>query len=340
MIPIRAPMPTPVPPLHRRQPALDVLKGIGIVAVVVGHISFNRALVAQIFMFHMPLFFLVGGALHDPATPQRAYLLAKARSLLLPYGCFLLILWPLELLLAVPDHSAGGRWTWTLLGAPLLFGGQRLTGFASVFWFVTCYFLTQQLVHLLLRRSRLPVCAAVGGLMLVLAWLLPELALPWGAQVVLVSAPLYLIGYAARQVDLARWLPVSVLLTGAALLLNVAGVANTFDLKAGQFGVPVVTLASALAVVAVLAVLAARIHTSVAGRVLAALGGASMTIMFLHQLVQLTMAKQLGVMAAAPRVLAALLLCYLAHVLISSSPLASRLLLGRRPRAPATGVAP
>lgn len=316
---------------HQRQPWIDVLKGIGIVAVVVGHVTYNRALVAQIFVFHMPLFFLIGGALHDPAAPQRAFLAAKARSLLVPYACFLLILWPLELLLAVPADAVGGRWTWPLLGEPLLLGGRLLTGFAGVFWFVTCYFLTQQLVHFLLRRCPLPLCAALACLMLALAWLLPDVALPWGAQVLLVSVPLYLIGHAARDLDLSSWTPLWLVLTLAALLLNVAGAANTFDLKAGNYGLPVVTLASALAVVALLAVLARRIHASLAGRLLAALGGASITIMFLHQFVQLTMAKTLGVTQAAPRIGAALVLCYLAHRLLSASPLAARLFLGRRP---------
>jgi fucose 4-O-acetylase-like acetyltransferase len=319
-------------PLTKRQPWIDVLKGIGIVAVVVGHITFNRALVAQIFMFHMPLFFLVGGWLHDPAAPQRAYLAAKVRSLLVPYACFLVILWPLELLMAVPDQAAGGRWTWPLLIEPMLFGGRLLTGFAGVFWFVTCYFLTQQLAHFLLRRYRLPVCAALACALLAAAWLSPNWPLPWGAQVVLLSAPLYLIGYAARDVDLSSWTPLWLLLTLGALLLNVAGAANTFDLKSGSYGLPVVTLASALAAVALLAVLARRIHAGMAGRVLAALGGASMTIMFLHQLVQLTMAKKLGVMQAAPRIVCALLLCYLVHLLLTASPLAARLFLGRLPR--------
>jgi fucose 4-O-acetylase-like acetyltransferase len=326
--------------LIKRQPGIDVLKGIGIVAVVVGHITYNRALVAQIFMFHMPLFFLVGGWLHDAATPQRAYLKAKALSLLVPYACFLAILWPLELMLAVPDGAAGGRWTWPLLVEPMLFGGGLLTGFAGVLWFVTCYFLTQQLAHFLLRRYRLPVCAALACAMLAGAWLLPPWPLPWGAQVVLFSAPLYLAGYAARGIDLTRWAPLWLLLTLGALLLNAAGAANTFDLKSGNYGLPVVTLASALAAVALLAVLALRIHASMAGRMLAALGGASMTIMFLHQFVQLAMAKKLGVTQAAPRIACALLVCYLAHLLLAASPLAARLFLGRRPGRVAPRVTP
>lgn len=313
-----------------RQAWIDVLKGIGILAVVIGHITFNRALVAQIFMFHMPLFFLAGGWLHDAAAPQGAYLKSKARSLLLPYACFVLILWPLELLMSVPAASIG----WTMLAMPMLLGGRMLTGAAGVLWFVTCYFLTQQLVHFLLRRFALPLCGAIGAAMLccayLLAWLFPGWSLPWSADVVLFAAPLYLIGYAARDLALARWTALWLALALGAVLLNVAGFANTLDLKAGVYGLPLVTLASALAVVALLAVLAQRIAANVAGRVLAALGGASMTIMFVHQLVQLAMAKQLGVMQAAPRIAGALVVCYLLHMLLNGWPAGARLFLGRR----------
>lgn len=321
--------------MREREPWIDVLKGIGILAVVVGHITWNRALATQIFMFHMPLFFLVGGWLHDAASPQHAYLKAKVRSLLLPYACFLVILWPLERMLADPVQDAGARWNWPLLVEPMLYGGQMLTGVAGVFWFVTCYFLTQQLVHFLLRRYPPPARAAIAATMLagawLAAWLWPHWSLPWDAQVVLFAAPLYLIGHAARGVELARWTPLWVLLTAAALLLNIAGAGNSFDMKYGDYGLPVVTLASALATVALLAVLARRIHASGAGRLLAALGGASMTIMFLHQFVQLAMAKEFGVTKAPARIAGALLVCYLMHMLLTASPLGARLFLGRRP---------
>lgn len=319
----------------QRQSWIDVLKGIGILAVVVGHITFSKAAVAQIFMFHMPLFFLAGGWLHDAAIPQRAYLKAKARTLLLPYLCYLLILWPLELMMSVPPDAAGARWSWQLLAEPMLLGGRWLSGAAGVLWFVTCYFLTQQLVHFLLRRFALPVCGAVCAAMLacayLAAWLWPGWALPWGADVVLFAAPLYLIGYAARTLSLRRWTALWLLFAPAAVLLNAAGFANTLDMKFGDYGLPLVTLASALAVVALLAVLAQRIEAGVAGRVLAALGGASMTIMFLHQLVQLVIAKQLGVMQAGPRIAGALAVCYLVHTLLNSWPAAASLFLGRRP---------
>lgn len=309
---------------------LDVLKGIGILAVVLGHITFNKALAAQIFMFHMPLFFLAGGWLHDAAAPQRRFAAAKARSLLLPYACWLVILWPLELAMSAPDAG------WRQLVVPMLLGGRWLTGAAGVLWFVTCYFLTQQLVHFLVRHCAPAVWAAIGANMLVCAylaaWIWPGWSLPWAADVVLFAAPLYLIGYAARHVELGRWGALWLVLAVLAAGLNIGGYANTLDMKSGVYGLPLITLVSAVAVTALLAVLAQRLAGNVAGRVLAALGSASMTIMFLHQLVQLAIAKQLGIMQAGPRFAGALAVCYLAHLALKSWPAGASLFLGRRPR--------
>jgi fucose 4-O-acetylase-like acetyltransferase len=318
----------------KRQPWVDVLKGLGIIFVVVGHITYNQLLVKTIFMFHMPLFFLLGGWLHNPERSQGGYLKAKTRSLLLPYLCFLVVLWPLELLVAFPDQRWTGAWVLTSLIKPMLLGGPLLTGFAAVFWFVTCYFLTQQLMHFLLRRYSMRQCALISSLMLVCAYvnalLLPQLWLPWSANVVLIAAPIYFIGYCARFREISGLTPVVLIVALAAAALNVLGYHNAFDMKAVDYGFPVVTLISALACIAVLAVIARHLQSNVLGRALAAIGGASMTIMFLHQFVQLVMAKEFGVSQALPRMVGALLLCFLIHRLLKKSPLTARLFLGMR----------
>ncbi|MGV8892533.1 MAG: acyltransferase family protein [Burkholderiaceae bacterium] len=338
----------------KRQISVDVLKGMGIIIVVVGHITYNELLFKTIFMFHMPLFFLLGGWLHNINTPQRIYLQSKMRSLLLPYLSFLVILWPLELLVAFPDQPWTSAWMRTELIKPMLVGGQLLTGFTAVFWFVTCYFLTQQLMHFLLRRYSLQRCALMCSVMLVLAYLNAALLrswwLPWSANVVLIAAPFYCVGYWARSRslaggvanDVARYLPAFVAMALAAVALIVLGYHNNFDMKAVDYGFPVVTFVSALASVTVLAVIAQRLQSNILGRGLAAIGGASMTIMFLHQFVQLMMGKKLGIEQALPRIVAALVVCYLVHELLKKSPLMARFFLGlqapKMPLAAADGL--
>ena len=136
-----------------RQGWIDALKGMGIITVVVAHVTYNRLLMELIFMFHMPLFFFLGGWLHNTGVAPGPYLKTKALGLLLPYLSFLVLLWPLELLVSYPDQAWDSVWLWNDLLTPMLLGGPLLTGFASVFWFVTCYFLTQQLMHCLLQNA-------------------------------------------------------------------------------------------------------------------------------------------------------------------------------------------
>lgn len=324
----------------KRLPWIDVLKGLGIILVVVGHVSYNQLLVKTIFMFHMPLFFFIGGWLHSTELSQGKFLKAKARSLLVPYLIFLIILWPLELAISFPEQVWSGAWLLTAVIKPMLVGGQLLTGFASVFWFVTCYFLTQQLVHFLLRRYTMQQCALICSLMLVCAYvnsvLLPQWWLPWSANAVLIATPIYFIGCWARSRDAANkvatnvtgFAPIFAVVALTAVAMNMFGIHNSFDIKNVDYGIPVVTLVSALACIAVLAAIARLVQSNMVGRGLAVIGGASMTIMFLHQFVQLMMAKKFDVPQALPRILAALLVCLLIHHLLKLSPLTARLFLG------------
>lgn len=48
---------------RQRETWIDVLKGIGIILVVIGHVSLGNTLNSWIYTFHMPLFFSVSGYL-------------------------------------------------------------------------------------------------------------------------------------------------------------------------------------------------------------------------------------------------------------------------------------
>lgn len=335
-------------PRSPREPWIDTLRGIGIVAVAAGHVVSGPALVAAIFLFHMPLFFLIGGWLHRTDESPGDYFRSRAFSLLLPYGCYLLILWPLELLAAFPDQAWTGAWLLRALVKPMLLGGPLLKGYAAVFWFVTCYFLTQQLIHHLLRNYSPRACAFILAAMLAAAYgqaaLMPRAWLPWSMHTVLFAAPIYFIGHCIRGQDFRRliapwplWLAAGV----GAMALAVLQPGNTLDMKYAVYGVPLLTLVSSLIVTGLLARCALLLHKVHLGAAmilaagLSSLGRASMTIMFLHQPVQLALWKLCGVAAEMPRIAAALLLPYLLHQGLERLAIGRRLLLGRRaPRTP------
>ena len=64
---------------------IDIIKGIGIFLVVLGHVTTNQNVYHFNYAFHMPLFFIISGMfLHD--KPQ--FIRKQAKSLLLPYFSF------------------------------------------------------------------------------------------------------------------------------------------------------------------------------------------------------------------------------------------------------------
>lgn len=69
----------------KRIATFDIAKGIGILAVIAGHMSNIGVAYWIIFSFHMPLFFIIAGYFFRPA-PIKEVAKKRARQLLVPYA--------------------------------------------------------------------------------------------------------------------------------------------------------------------------------------------------------------------------------------------------------------
>lgn len=307
-------------PSRPRNEWIDALKGLGIVAVVAGHTL--AAPHRFIFWFHMPLFFVLAGLLYRPGAGWIHFAGRRALRLLVPYAVYLV-------LIAVPYYSVPGlgvvppgesvspggllvRWT------RLALGGRELQGWCAVFWFATSLFATQLAYHAL--RTRLgagpALFAAVAGCY-GLAVLFCAAGLhgrvPWALDTVPLGIVLFACGQWAAQS-----LPPRRKLVFAAVALLAAVVAAdaltplrfTFDMKKGDYGLPVIGLVLALSCIVLLSAAAAVLaRTPGLGPALARLGQASLAIMFLHQPVAMLIAPRAGsLVALAAGVLVPLLL--------------------------------
>lgn len=72
----------------KREQAFDIAKGIGMLAVILGHMSIPNKLGDFIFSFHMPLFFLINGYFlkRKEGIGDWQYIRKKAKSLLVSYA--------------------------------------------------------------------------------------------------------------------------------------------------------------------------------------------------------------------------------------------------------------
>lgn len=74
---------------------IDLLKGLGIFFVILGHTIKNNDLYVWIYSFHMPLFFFISGYLTEPRNSIKdynQYIWKKCKNLLFPFFIFRILL--------------------------------------------------------------------------------------------------------------------------------------------------------------------------------------------------------------------------------------------------------
>lgn len=144
----------------------DIAKGIGILLVVMGHLRIDAVCSNAIYLFHMPLFFILSGLLFAPEAGMGEFVRKKARHLLLPYVLFTVIFVPLRLWeKRVLEGKADFSFSWHCLSP----------GFFDVpLWFLPALFIVLVMAWLLCRAERwkryagdvLWALLAVGGYVL------------------------------------------------------------------------------------------------------------------------------------------------------------------------------
>lgn len=153
-----------------RSHELDILKGIGMLLIVLGHVAHVRVVHWYVWPFHVPLFFFVSGMLHRPGTKGFwAFFGKRVKSLYVPYVFFFLLTFSYWLLIERHYRSGGHGAGFYLLGLPFgTYEGGHLF-FNGVLWFLPCLFVTELLFYPI---GQMKSCVEMGGQFL--------LASPWG----------------------------------------------------------------------------------------------------------------------------------------------------------------
>ncbi|WP_088190097.1 acyltransferase family protein [Sphingobium sp. Z007] len=299
---------------------VDVARGLGMLAVVIGHVWTRGPVRDAMYSFHMPLFFLLSGMLSRPQDVgafTRRQLVGQMR----PYILFLALLILIDQII---EPLKGGRpifHQWPDDLAPVLLGGFWLRGPYTIFWFVPCLMIARILFNVALNRW--PDVLDRRWALLLLPVLVLAYALGWWTQASplgLLSVPmacvLLWVGAVWPQV---RWRGWMVAPLGALALAGLAGVMPTLNMKAADYGWPLLSVASAIATSLLLFRLSALV-TPYAGPV-AAVGRASLVIMYGHVAVIHYLAPYMG---KPWLLLAALLIPFAIDRLIRLSPTVSR----------------
>jgi acyltransferase len=185
-----------------RDASIDVARGVAIALVVLGH---NRALsmawpslVAAIFLFHVPLFFMLSGRVLHPVNPLRA-VPKLARRLLAPFLLAALVVGAIKC--ATRDESVSG----------MLFGVAWATGETlpwSHLWFLPTLFVALFATHALALGAKNSVGWAAAAVLAVgAAAVLPmadSIGWPWSFDLLPLCLAFVWIGQALRTSAAAR----------------------------------------------------------------------------------------------------------------------------------------
>ena len=131
--------------MQERNVRLDIMKGVGITLMVIGHCHLPWLLSKMIFIFHMPMFFILSGYLYKE-RPIAEIVKRNAKKVLIPYFITGIIVWGI-LLITKGDYD----WGWSLMTANGSRPVYHYTEYAvGPLWFLMCYFVSLVFFHMLL----------------------------------------------------------------------------------------------------------------------------------------------------------------------------------------------
>ena len=136
----------------KRLDYLDMVKGLAIILVVLGHIEFiSHPLRVWISSFHMPVFFIVSGILirykNEADQPLLPLIAKKARQILIPYFWFSLLYFVIDIFNVIFDKITPLTFVKDLIGSLTFYG-------VSVLWFLPALFIAE--VSFLFLQQKLP----------------------------------------------------------------------------------------------------------------------------------------------------------------------------------------
>lgn len=170
---------------------LDILKGIGIILVAIGHIYSNQTIFNWLYSFHMPLFFLAAGWVYRK-KPILIDMKRRIQTIVIPYFSFgLLVLLYWQVIERRFRDSDMSFWD-SLLG--LFSGNYDNLDFNIHLWFLPCFFVTVVFFNILVNIGGRKTAYILSTLMSLSYIVFPMPGLPWGIDRVFKYIGFYAVG--------------------------------------------------------------------------------------------------------------------------------------------------
>lgn len=183
---------------NKRIDWIDIAKGIGILLVILGHsVKFGEIVHNLIFSFHMPLFFVLSGAVYKHSD-NKTFIIKKINTLIIPFVSFYII--GLIISLIIPEWRSGlsikGIFKDIYLATP------NVSNVSSI-WFLACMFIVvvnfnlMQKFNIKVQYFIIAICLVIGLIypnIIAKLTYLPDGRLPFNIEVSFVAIFFFAMG--------------------------------------------------------------------------------------------------------------------------------------------------
>lgn len=321
----------------KRNPSIDIARGIGILLVVLGHSWFADTQAHPEFReslstFRMPFFFFVSGLFLSLSANPPTFVRTRADALLKPYFVVLLAVWAIYAAKDVVTGEASGTEILHKLGA-IFYGTGPILSIAPL-WFLPLLFLSSLGAYFIVRAlpPTLPSRALwlLGGALALLILWVPMIdhfwgldaapgvkatpgpdalpGLPWSIDILPISLAFMLAGYALRErVFALDWNPVGFLAAAAVLIGLRLTFDQSMDLNLRRYdGFIFVTIQAAAGILMLLYLSTALTRFTLARSALIYVGQGALFLLLFHYHIQRRIFFQLNEMLPSPYLAAAI----------------------------------
>lgn len=181
-----------------RENYIDVVRGIGIVLMILGHIPLSAQFDHFIHAFHMPMFFLISGFFFHKSSSWAdavSSIKKKARKLLIPYVVFGAVYYFIWCVFVRNENPL------LPLKSVVFSNTDNHMPIGGALWFLTCMFLADTGYRLICMIATRKVRFALAGVIGISGCYLSRLgySIPWGGVPAIVAIGFYGMGDFARE---------------------------------------------------------------------------------------------------------------------------------------------
>ena len=191
-------------PQKERLLVFDIAKGIGILLVVFAHINHTPSLLAYIYTFHMPLFFIISGMFFkkDKYKTFGAFVKQKFLTLICPYMFFYVVSFVVKFAISAIYNGLTSEVIneYLMYALQMLVAEKSATVIDSPLWFVPCLFAVECIYYFIVKLK--PVFLVVACSLLTFAgWFLESsfvslegIMIPWNLPTAFFAIGFFAIG--------------------------------------------------------------------------------------------------------------------------------------------------